>query len=837
MCQTVKTIGWLLALVSVRPAFSQPAREPTGTWEQEWLVLERTGRHGRTPIPTDSVTFELARGTLRQPAEGVMVTSADGAERSWKAVRTTEDSGWLRHTALRGGYAALTLALDSPRTVLLDAAGHSVVYCNGVPRCGDPYATGFVRLPLQLRAGRNLLLFRVARGRLRARLLPAPRTAILNGRDVTLPDALIGVDDALLGAIVVVNPTSKPLGTMTIEAQLDGGPSVRTSVPTLQRLTVRKVPFRIASAPELPKGETRLHVRLLDSDTPDAQTLDNVELPFRVRSPSAVCKRTFTSTIDGSTQYYAIRESSTPGPGQALFLSLHGAAVRAEGQAAAYAPKDWGHLVAPTNRRPYGFDWEDWGRWDALEVLEHARAKLEPDSQRIYLTGHSMGGHGTWHLGVTYPDRFAAIGPSAGWISFWSYAGAARPRPNDERAAMFQRAAHASDTLQLVENLHGLGVYVLHGSADDNVPVTQARRMRDVLGGFHPDFSYREEPGGGHWWGNACVDWPEMFAFFQQRRRPALDEIRTVRFRTASPGVSARMDWITVEMQQNPLETSFVEISADPSKRRLTGRTENISRLTVHLEQLGDVRTGGDDEPSGPGAALTIALDGQTLTDVVWPPNGQLRLRREAGNWSVASAIPPGWKGPQRYGPFKQVFRNNVIAVYGTIGNAEENAWAYAKARFDAETFWYRGNGSIELMPDVAYDPERFRDRNVVLYGNADTNAAWPALLAASPVRVSREGVRVGTRSWTGEDLAALFIQPREGHAHALTGVVAGTGRAGMRTTDTLPYFVSGVAYPDCTVLRAQALLEGIDGVVLTGFFDEAWGVVADQLAERPGSE
>ena len=54
----------------------------------------------------------------------------------------------------------------------------------------------------------------------------------------------------------------------------------------------------------------------------------------------------------------------------ALFLSVHGASVEATNQARAYAQKDWGHLVAPTNRRPYGFSWEDWGRMDALEVLE-----------------------------------------------------------------------------------------------------------------------------------------------------------------------------------------------------------------------------------------------------------------------------------------------------------------------------------------------------------------------------------------------------------------------------------------------------------------------------------
>src|SRR5262249_27782755 len=153
--------------------------------------------------------------------------------------------------------------------------------------------------------------------------------------------------------------------------------------------------------------------------------LDTVTLKLRVRQPGQSHKRTFVSDIDGSVQYCAVQPARppapVPGPALALVLTLHGAGVEAIGQADAYAGKTWAHIVAPTTRRPFGFDWEDWGRLDALEVLEVARASLKTDPRRTYLTGHSMGGHGTWHVGVTFPDRFAAIAPSAGWVSFASY--------------------------------------------------------------------------------------------------------------------------------------------------------------------------------------------------------------------------------------------------------------------------------------------------------------------------------------------------------------------------------------------------------------------------------
>src|SRR5690606_28501771 len=104
---------------------------------------------------------------------------------------------------------------------------------------------------------------------------------------------------------------------------------------------------------------------------------------------------TFISEIDGSVQYYAVApQSASSAEPPALFLSVHGAEVQAIGQARAYKPKDWGVLVAPTNRRPRGFNWEEWGMLDALEVLEIAKQKFKPDPKKIYLTGHSMGGHG-----------------------------------------------------------------------------------------------------------------------------------------------------------------------------------------------------------------------------------------------------------------------------------------------------------------------------------------------------------------------------------------------------------------------------------------------------------
>ena len=171
-----------------------------------------------------------------------------------------------------------------------------------------------------------------------------------------------------------------------------------------------------------------------------------------------------------------------------------------------------------------------------------------------------------------------------------------------------------------------------------------------------------------------------------------------------------------------------------------------------------------------------------------------------------------------------------MLFVYGTRGTAEENAWALAKARFDAETFWYRGNGSVDVVADTAFDPQAERDRNVILYGNADTNAAWTALLGDSPVQVRRGGVRVGDRkrratTWPACSAAAARQRP------GLRRRRRGSGLAGMRLTDRLPYFVSGVGYPDCLILGSGPLERAWTACAAPGFFGLDWSVKTGEFA------
>lgn len=805
------------------------AAEPTGPVFREIAALTKgvrlpaVGSKGRTAIHRDPIEARLVRGTWAPPKAGETVVTADGTTKTWVEAKADEKGSFAGDEYEGGTYVSLPYDSPEEKVVLLHAVGNDFVYVNGEMRPGDPYGYGWLRLPIVVRKGANELLVRVSRGSLRVTLGEPPTPVYLSPDDATLPTA-----DGPLG-LVVVNATQAAVGPITIAPKRGAAPCAERLGP----LTLRKIAVESAPATE-PCG-----LWLGEGSRPMGSFPRGGAVE---KSDEWVTNTTFRSDIDGSVQYYAWRSSGVPV--RSLVLSLHGASVEATGQAMSYGNVIGRAIACPTNRRPYGFDWEDWGRLDVLEVLSLAEERFTPPSGAIYLTGHSMGGHGTWQLGATYPDRFAAIGPSAGWISFSTYAGGPTEAPTDAVEEILRRANNPSDTKALASNLTSTGIYILHGDADDNVPVSQAREMATLLGTFHKDWRLFEQPGAGHWWdvskapGADCVDWPPMFEYFAKHRRAPNDVVSEVDFTTMDPAVSSRCHWIEIVEQEKALAPSRVRIRRDADG--FVGATENVARVRFDVGGLG--------EPEFDDVAR-VELDGKSFDARMGPIEAvkyaSTGWGRESTDHSFVSRRlggPLDWgrssrKNPGRGGSFKTAFRNHFRLVYGTRGTIEESAASYARARLDAETWYYRGNGGADVLSDVDLLSESGRrDENVILYGNADTNGAWSTVLDRCPVRVGRGKIVVGDKTIEGDDLGCLLVYPRAGSTKALVGAVAGTGPAGLRATERLPIFSSGVAYPDVTILGADAVERGNAGVRGAGFFGNDWSIEHGEFAWHEGA-
>jgi pimeloyl-ACP methyl ester carboxylesterase len=778
----------------------------------DFLVLDRAGQGGRSIIQRDALLARLAEGWSDMPKEGDSIPWGD-TKVTWRKASVDKD-GWLKDRSMTGGWAAAEVEWDGKAPFVLKCVGASQMWVNGLPYAGDVYGTGTLLLPIQVKKGKNVFLFKGGRGQLHAERVTDVKPGLNFGLENTLPDE-VGMR-RLLGSVAVYNSS---------ETRFQTSNPLRGQSPTfdIAPYGVRRMAWEFTQNQE---------GRLL------AAGQSEVRVPTTVKKPTEVHKRTFFSEIDGSVQYYGVNPSTNPTPGQAMILSPHGAGVEGIGQAAAYGQKTWGTLIAPTNRRPYGFDWEDWGRLDALEVLADAKKIYQPDESKIYLSGHSMGGHGTWILGNQFPDQFAAIGPCAGWINFWSYGGALQIQNPDPVEAMLLRATNVSNPLLTINNYAPLGVFTLHGAADDTVPVQQARDMQEKLKGIVTSLSGHEEPGQGHWFdtdpdpGANCVDYAPMFDFFLRHRRKPMEEVRRVDFATCSPGVTAKSNWAEIVMQDTIGEPSRVQLDLSPATKTLTGTTENVRVLRLNLEHLGFKREGenlaltrGQDE-------LILDLDGTKGKVPMLASSGILTLVKSAGVWS-SNIWTAANKNPDRYGWFKSAFNHRFILVYGTAGTPEENRASLGRANFDSQTWFYRANGDCEVVSDKELAAMDHQGRSVILYGNRNSLRCWDDLVLTQQITVNRDGVRLGDKSWTGKDLGVLFCVPKPREAKAMVGVVGFTGNAGMVLTSSWPYFLAGVHIPDVMVAKASMLTDGSKSVLATGFWGEDWTLKNAQMTYR----
>jgi hypothetical protein len=306
-----------------------------------------------------------------------------------------------------------------------------------------------------------------------------------------------------------------------------------------------------------------------------------------------------------------------------------------------------------------------------------------------------------------------------------------------------------------------------------------------------------------------------MFEMFARRTLPKPQEISDFEFTTVNPGVSGRCHWVSIQQQQKPLAPSRVKVGADRAANRVVATSENVALLSLDLAHL-DVSK-----------AVELEIDGDKLS--IAAGSAAAHLRRSADHWILAGAPEPQEKSIVRSGPFKEAFHNRMIFVAGRQGTPEENEWALRKARFDAEQFWVRGNGSVDVVFDRDFNPNEDADRSVILYGNADTNSAWQPLLGSSPMQIKRGEAKIGETQCKGSETGAIFVRPRPGSAKACVAAVSGTGIVGMSLTDRLSYFTSGVAYPDYCLFKisdgkANDGVAGVD-VFCAGFFGNDWSV------------
>lgn len=210
-------------------------------------------------------------------------------------------------------------------------------------------------------------------------------------------------------------------------------------------------------------------------------------------------KKAYRSKVDNTVQPYqvfvpAAYDKSKPFP---LVIALHGMGgdensyFQAYGQGAfKLEAEKRGYIVAcPKGRKPASMYIGD-AEKDVMDVIAEVRRDYNIDRDRVYLTGHSMGGFGTWSVAMSHPDVFAALAPVSG---------------GSNNPAGMSKIAHIPEI-------------VVHGDNDATVPVERSRVMVAMGKKLGMEIKYVEVPGGDH--GNVVApNFPAVFDWFDTHKR------------------------------------------------------------------------------------------------------------------------------------------------------------------------------------------------------------------------------------------------------------------------------------------------------------------------------
>lgn len=134
-------------------------------------------------------------------------------------------------------------------------------------------------------------------------------------------------------------------------------------------------------------------------------------------------------------------------------------------------------------------------RWDVKalgNLLDHVEKELRVDSKRIYVTGLSMGGRGTWDLIAAQPKRFAAAAPICG--------------VGDPATA---------------KAIRHLPIWTFHGTADRAVPYSATEAMVAALKEAGSNVKFTSYEGVGHNSWTATYDNPEFWSWLLAQVRQA----------------------------------------------------------------------------------------------------------------------------------------------------------------------------------------------------------------------------------------------------------------------------------------------------------------------------
>jgi poly(3-hydroxybutyrate) depolymerase len=559
----------------------------------------------------------------------------------------------------------------------------------------------------------------------------------------------------------------------------------------------------------------------------------------------------FVSAVDGSTQPFGLvlPEGYDPTVPMRLDVVLHGS-MRATGagmlafiegfdrgdaspHGPVAAPFIELHPLGRLGENAYRFE----GETDVDEAIAAVCRRFAIDRQRIVLRGSSLGGVGTWQLGLKRPDRYAALGPACGPVD--THVFAASPWKHfvrlDPLTPWQHTLLHMVDAIDYTANAAMVPTVAVMGSEDPYI--SSHTLMEQAFAREGIAFNGIVARGEGHGLSAATMAKQlELLAGPAAAGIPARPP--RVRFVTWSLKFS-RCHWLEVlGLERHYSRAEFDgTLAADGSVA--ISKLEGITRFALHPPAV-----------DGPQARVTIlgtpvSLPARPAGD---GPPSPLVFERRDGRWTCLGpreAVTLTGKRPGLQGPIDDAFATRFLCVRGTgtPWNDAAGHWAEASLRRFAWEWRRHSLGDLPVKDDTDVTPEDLRESNLVLFGDPGSNRLIREALPGLPLTWTRQTVAVGGVERPAGDHAVQLIAPSPLPGAAGRYVVLNSGHtyhdpelrfsymvfprlgdwALVRCGDNPPLDPTTPIAPAPAANGTVPMKTVAETLVTSGFFDEDW--------------
>ena len=180
-------------------------------------------------------------------------------------------------------------------------------------------------------------------------------------------------------------------------------------------------------------------------------------------------------------------------------------------------PKSLSSFIGVFPQSRVGTPWSGEMAEYAVKALDQTVAEFKADPRRLYVTGFSLGGYGSWYVAAKYPRKFAAIVPIGGNIKVpekFPRDYLERFVPADMLALYDAKDPHAA----FVKVVGRTPAWIFHGENDEQVPVSDARSTAATLKAAGVSVRYTEYKGAGHFVFDRAYTEPGFWAWLLAQR-------------------------------------------------------------------------------------------------------------------------------------------------------------------------------------------------------------------------------------------------------------------------------------------------------------------------------